>query len=108
MTTSNPLNYNGSKYFTPSGHPRRRHRTAVDYKGRQLWVEYEADGYYAPATDVDDACYPTCNIKTVELATHGRAANGEWVSVLVDVTELMEGEVDEIAERVEREWRGEV
>lgn len=99
------LNGNGSRYITRTGAGRRANRAQVEFRGMTLWVDYFADGAWMPATGDDPAEYPTAAVKSVELEARGRSQSGEWVKVLVDMTEILSEFHDEIAERIERSWQ---
>jgi hypothetical protein len=86
-------NYNGAKY-PKRGDLKRAHRTTVEYKGVELRVDYDVDGYYLAATDIDDASSPTCIVRAIYIEG-------------VDVTRLLESDRDDIAMSIERSWEGE-
>lgn len=65
----------------------------VIVRDAEIHVEYIADGDYLPATDIDDACYPTCRIKSIEIG-------GVDVTRLIGDSRLRE----EIASAVEAQW----
>lgn len=98
------LNGSGGKYFIRSGAARRAHRAEVAFKGHALLVDFFADGAFLPATDDMPAESPTVTVKSVELVTYGRAASGEFVRCLVNVTELFSEWSDDISELIERSW----
>ena len=99
------LNHNGGVYPSRTGAARRSSRALVEFRGLSLWVDYFTSGTYYPATADEPAEIPTATVKSIELETYGRAASGEWVKVLIDMSELMDEWRDEIAERLERSWQ---
>lgn len=106
-TTEQVFNGDGSRYLTRSGATRRANRCELTFAGKDLLVDYYADGAFMAETETDAAEYPTCTVKAVEMVVYGRSATGEWVRCLADVTELLSDRLDKIADAVERQWRGE-
>ena len=86
-------NANGHKYPV-RGDFKRASRAVVTIRGCEIAVEYFTDGYYLPATDIDDACFPSCDIKSIEIGNQDATR-------FLDDTSLAE----EIREAVERSWQ---
>jgi hypothetical protein len=105
MTPDTIRNARGGRYIIRNGSGRRADRTTLEFKGHTFEVDYFTDGEFMAATETDPAEFPTCTVKTVELSAMGRAADGTWVRVLVNVSDLMAEHFDEIADRIERSWK---
>lgn len=76
-----------------NGSSRRASKTTVTLRDADLVVEYFEEGYSLPATDIDDACAPTCRIMSISIG-------GCDVTRLIGDSRLRE----EIAEKIEAQW----
>lgn len=85
-------NGDGKKYPT-SQSMKRASLATVSIRGVLFDAEYFVDGAYQAATETDPVCYPSCDLKAVEV-------NGQDITRAIKDTRLWE----EIIEAVEASW----
>lgn len=96
MNPSTIANYRGDVMSSRRG-SQRTHLTTVTHQGVEFRCHYTIDGQYLPAAGDEPAEYPVCVVKKIEIDTQ-------------DVTRLLGDSriAEELAERIEANWREEV